>query len=291
MANSLSKSASTLLGKKGAKPAEAPVAEELPTVKVPETQAKAKGNRSTMFVNGIVSAPDAVKMNADDFGDRSKDLAFVCSLGDPSVSDATKINGKPVTLSRIIGYRFRALADMTVPDFGTTARFNGTRLNDAEVTDRFRDVKAGETFDLTRVETMALLSREEFGMCATGNPEAPVQLVVRFGKAGTEAPQTSAQLPDSQLNLMSGAAFKSIKELEIIDVLDYVPNKDGGTFASGTRTLKPEFEGTKFAPRALNVEQRMARRGKSGGVNADKRKNVNQAAAIQTLFARMNGGK
>lgn len=290
MATSLSKSASGLLGKKGAKPAEAPVAEALPVVDAPVADAKTKGNRSTAFVNGIVTAPDAVKMSAEGFGERSGDLAFVCSLGDPSVSDATKLNGKPVTLSRIIGYRFRALADMTVPDFGTTARFNGTRLNDAEVTDRFRDVKAGETFDLTRVETMALLSREEFGMCATGNPEAPVQLVVRFGKAGTEAPQNSAQLPDSQLNLMSGAAHKSIKELEIIDVLDYVPNKDGGTFASGTRTLKPEFEGTKFAPRALNVDQRVVRRGKSSGVSADKRKTVNQAAAIQTLFARMNGG-
>lgn len=290
MATPLSGPASKLLGKKGAKPAEPAVAEELPVVAAPAAEAKGKGNRSTMFVQGIVTSPDAVKMNAETFGERSKDLAFVCSLGDPSVSDATKLNGKPVTLSRIIGYRFQALKDMTVPDFGTTARFNGIRLNDAEVTDRFRDVKAGETFDLTRVETMALLSREEFGMCATGNPEAPVQLVVRFGKAGTEAPQNSAQLPDSQLNLMPGAAYKSIKELEIKDVLDYTPSASGDRFASGTRTLKPEFEGTKFAPRALNVDQRVTRRGKSAGPSSDQRKTVNQAAAIQTLFARMNGG-
>lgn len=290
MANSLSGSASKLLGKKGAKPAEPAVVEELPVVTAPAAEAKGKGNRSAMVVQGIVSSPDAVKMNDATFGERSKDLAFVCSLGDPSVPDATKLNGQPVTLSRIVGYRFRALADMQVPDFGTTARFNGPRLNDAEVTDRFREVKAGETFDLTRVETMALLSREEFGMCATGNPDAPVQLVVRFAKMGTEAPQNSAQLPDSQLNLMSGAAYKSIKELPILDVLDYTPSESGDRFASGTRTLKPEFEGTKFAPRALTPEQRVTRRGKSAGVSADTRKQVNQAAAIQTLFARMNGG-
>lgn len=290
MANSLSGSASKLLGKKGAKPAEPAVVEELPVVTAPAAEDKGKGNRSAMVVQGIVSSPDAVKMNDATFGERSKDLAFVCSLGDPSVSDATKLNGQPVTLSRIVGYRFRALADMQVPDFGTTARFNGPRLNDAEVTDRFREVKAGETFDLTRVETMALLSREEFGMCATGNPDAPVQLVVRFAKMGTEAPQNSAQLPDSQLNLMSGAAYKSIKELPILDVLDYIPSESGDRFASGTRTLKPEFEGTKFAPRSLTPEQRVTRRGKSAGVSADQRKQVNQAAAIQTLFARMNGG-
>lgn len=290
MANSLSGSASKLLGKKGAKPAEPAVVEELPVVTAPAAEVKGKGNRSAMVVQGIVSSPDSVKMNDATFGERSKDLAFVCSLGDPSVPDATKLNGQPVTLSRIIGYRFCALADMQVPDFGTTARFNGPRLNDAEVTDRFREVKAGETFDLTRVETMALLSREEFGMCATGNPDAPVQLVVRFAKMSTEAPQNSAQLPDSQLNLMSGAAYKSIKELAIIDVLDYTPSESGDRFASGTRTLKPEFEGTKFAPRALTPEQRVTRRGKSAGVSSDTRKQVNQAAAIQTLFARMNGG-
>lgn len=212
--------------------------------------AKVTRDKSSQVVNQLVG--DADLSQTSNLGVDSHKLAFVCSLGDPSESDRAefKRNGKVETrhLSRIIGYRFKVLEDVMVPDFGTTERFNGKRLNNAKDMNNWVEAKAGEIVDFTRVELLALMSQDTFNMEITGG-EYPVRLAVAFARLSNLSPDDPEQLPDVSLSMKDRKS--SIKDLPILDVLDYERSNDGKMFAVGTRTLKPEFEGTKFAPRAL----------------------------------------
>ena len=254
----------------------------------PQVAPKAVSTKNKNIVDQLVVDHEPVDLAS--LGTDSHKLAFVCSLGDPSEKDRAefKRNGtiESRTLPRIIGYRFKVLEDVMVPDFGTTERFNGKRLNNAKDVTNWRQATAGETVDFTRVETLALMSQESFNLEITGG-DNPVRLTIAFGRLENLDPRSAEDLPDCALVLKDRSA--SIKDLPIIEVLDYEPAKEGGAFAVGTRTIKDEFKGTKFEPRALDRTARTlagTRRTSDGG--ADKRKsNQRMAAAASVLIQRV----
>lgn len=226
-----------------------------------------------------------------ELGSLSDKLEYVAALGDPSVPDPVELKKADGSIekhvfSRIIGYRFKALEAMSVPDFGTTSRFNGDRLMNAEDPNRWKNVQAGETFDLTRLEAGALLSKAEFAGKADAG-ENPVKMTVAFGKLKTANGvnvEDAEQMPVVQLVLQDGT--KSIKKLGIIDVLDYVSNSTAeNRYAEGTRTMRPEFENTKWANRALAASKR-ASAPRSQSSNKDARV-IKVSAAFNALMGNL----
>lgn len=260
--------------------AAAPVAEEAP---------RPARKKSSNPVDQIVSDNEVAQFKGDvEPGSMSSAIAFVESLGDPSTIDtySLKVGDKVEkrTASKIVGYRFRAMQDIEVPDFGTTPEFSANRLMSAEDVTRWKQVAAGEEFDLTRLETAALLTRPEYNFVASGG-EHEVNLALSFRTIDTSKPvEKVSDLPDAQLQLRGG----SIKDLAIRDVLKYESNTtEGNRFARGTREMLPEFVGTKWENLAKEAT-RSARRG--GGVaktNAERKSNdrLAQGAAFQKLMA------
>lgn len=272
-------------------PAPAPVAEELPVEATVVAPAAKAANAADAVIDAILKDGGADLVESfNNFGSKSEKLHLIATITDPSERDDTTIGGVKYTGGSIIGYRFVAQEDMSIPDFGTTPTFNGSRLNNAANTTTFVDVKAGTVFDLTKVETLALLSQEQFGMaCVAVNDKGeqiPARCQVQFAKFNPSGELSADDLPSVSIGLPKGRSLKM--ELPHIKVLTYTQSEDGGRFASGTRVLEKEFEGTKFAPRALNPEQRKAQRRsiaakKTDGSLARKR----QAAAAQMLFNRI----
>lgn len=279
-------------GAKAAAPAAKAAPAAAPAVAPRGAAAKSAGRKN---VDNLLASEEAKAFNPDNVkpGSMQGTLEFICSLGDPSEKDNADFvkvgkdgsKGKDKRVyPRIVGYRFKILADQKIPDFGSTSRFNGSRLNTAEDLTRWRDAKAGEVVDFTRVEVGALLSQPGFNMQATGG-EHPVRLQVHFARIADISKIDSAEkMPGMSLVLSEGN--KSIKDLEIIDVLDYTPAPKGegrNTFAEGTKKLKPEFEGTKFAPRALSGSAR-----RSARVSANRAAvSTDSAQALSALFGKV----
>lgn len=199
-------------------------------------------------------------------GSKSDTVAFVAALGDPSDPDTTTVTDvggqKDVrTVPRIVGYRFKALVDMEVPDCGTEDDLKSNKMSFvAAKKNNRRPVKAGETFDLTRFETGMLLSPIEFNGKATGG-DKPVQAVYQMSKKtaadGSIAKVSAATaLPTVSLRAVTG----SIMDYEMINVLNFtteeIKNDEGKVVSKRKhRTILPGFE--KWAP-LCNVAQRRA---------------------------------
>lgn len=175
------------------------------------------------------------------------DLAFIKSLGDPSNPDTTTIKNKETGLpeskkvtSTIVGYQFKALKDMKVPDFGIPQNLK-TNLMDFADSTNYRDVKAGEVFNLTIFETGALLSERRFNGACTGG-ETPVSVI--YQKKSSKAKSgdvvtVSASMKAPRIALRT--ATGSIKDHEIEDVLTFEDVVVGG-MKRKRRTIKPGFE-------------------------------------------------
>lgn len=198
-------------------------------------------------------------------GSKSDTVAFVAALGDPSDPDTTttEVGGQKDVrvVPRIVGYRFKALVDMEVPDCGTEDDFKKNKMSFvAEKKNNRRPVKAGETFDLTRFETGMLLSPVEFNGKATGG-DKPVQAVYQMSKKtaadGSIAKVSAATaLPTVSLRALTG----SIMDYQMINVLNFttedIKNSEGKVVSKRKhRTIIPGFE--KWAP-LCNVAQRRA---------------------------------
>lgn len=184
------------------------------------------------------------------YGERRGDLAFVCPLGDPSNQDTTRTKlpdgteEKKVT-STIVGYKFKLLKDMEVPDCGTNAGFRNNPMNYDRIA--WRQGKAGEVVALTIFEMALLLSQPEFnGGCDGG--EKPVSCVYSQRSLKNKAGQiATASAAASVPRVSLRAANGSIKDFDIEDVLTFVKEETNGVTRK-IRTIKPGFE--KWAPLA-----------------------------------------
>lgn len=270
-------------------PTPAPVVEEVPVEATVVAPAKETKDAAAAVVDAILGNSDVVE-KYNNFGAMSDKLHLIATLTDPSEKDDTTIGGVKYTGGSIIGFRFTTLVDLEIPDFGTTPEFNGKRINNAADTSRTAFVKAGTTFDLTKVETMALLTREEFGMmcmAVKGEEQHPAALQIAFAKFNPSGELTAADLPSVSIALKKPLSLKMF--LPHIQVLTYAKAEGGGQFAEGTRTLNPEFAGTKFEPRAIDLAQRKAVRSAGAKKNTSANRDLarkKQAAALQMLLQR-----
>lgn len=212
-------------------------------------------------------------------GSKSDKIVLISPLGDPSREDVTPrmVNGKEekITTSTIVGYLFKALEDVDVPDcgLGDDARKNPMSFKELGAT---KHVKAGETFALTRFETGVLLSRAEYNARITG--EGKEFAVVYQKSANTpKGVDGSARVEGNLPTVSLRGITTSIKDLKMVDVLTFtkeaVVDTKGNTRNKVTsRTVVKGFE--KWEPMCKSMQ-----RASGAGSRAGEDKNVRSAPA------------
>lgn len=260
-------------GKNQAKPEAAqvaPVTEEVKAPVVEETKAEAPATPADF-----------------EFGKDRKKLAFVRPLGDPSNKDTTRLNSPDGTASvkttpTIVGYKFKVLEDLRIPDCGTNEGFKNDPMN-FENPDNWIDVKAGTEVNLTPYETALLLSQPEFnGGCDGG--EKPVICVYMDRATKSRAGEVARVSSTTRVPRVSlRAATGSIKDFDIEHVLEYEVVKTGNTNRK-IRTLNPGFE--KWAPLAMNKPKKTS----SATASSDSAREVAHQGA-QSFLAYVNRRK
>lgn len=221
------------------------------------------------------------------FGTARKSLAFVRPLGDPSNPDTTRVKAEDGTESRkvtstIVGYKFKVLEDMQVPDCGTNEGFKNDPMNFVNP-NNWVAVKAGTEICLTPFETALLLSQPQFnGGCEGG--EKPVSCVYQTKTLKTKAGEVAkasaaAATPRVSLRAIGG----SIKDFDIEDVLQFT-NKVTNGVTRKIRTINPGFE--KWSPLAAqNVRKTGGSKG-SATANAKEVANKNAQAFLSFVNSR-----
>lgn len=182
------------------------------------------------------------------FGSKSDTLEFVAALGDPSRDDVTPKIGPDGTEKKsvdptIVGYAFKSKEAIEIPDFGTPKDLKKNAMG-YENLEGSRKVKAGEVFYLTRMETGALLSRDEYSGRATAG-DMPVTVVYGTNKKVSKTGQQSAAAAGSEIPSISLRAINpksSIKDIKMIHVLESTKDQGPGGRTIKKRTLNPGFE-------------------------------------------------
>lgn len=214
-------------------------------------------------------------------GSKSDKIVLVAPLGDPSREDVTPriVNGKEekTTTSTIVGYLFKALEDMDVPECGMDEDARKNNMSYKEL-GKTRHVKAGETFALTRFETGVLLSQAQYNARISGEGK---EFTVVYQKSANTPKGTdgSAQVSGGALPTVSlRGTTCSIKDLKMIDVLSFERETYTGTNGKPrtkitSRTIVKGYE--KWEP-LCHVMQRASG---VGARSAAEDKNVRSASA------------
>lgn len=195
-------------------------------------------------------------------GSKSDKVAFVCALGDPNKKQARVEGKQSIDSYAVVGYKFKALEDMTVPFAPIKEGFKS--LTDVEPATE-KPVKAGEVFALNLVETAQLISRIEYAGKFCGEDETVV-LSVKASKSREEL-----------LPILSKQGAGSIKSN-----MELIAEMQGATADSkGTPVIKPEFADSfgklyvrKTAKRGTGTRDKKAGEGQA-----------NIAAAFRNLYA------
>lgn len=240
-----------------------------------------------------VAAPEAIAAPAGSFGTKSDKIVLVAPLGDPSREDVTPrtVDGKTenIVTSTIVGYKFKALEPMDVPEcgLGDDARKNPMSYKQVDGT---RHVEAGEIFNLTRFETGLLLSLPQFNARISGEGR---EFAVVYQKAsntpkgadGSAAKVASDRLPTVSLR---GLNNTSIKDLPMVDVLTF--RREQTTDSNGkARNMivdrKPVDGYEKWEPLCRQAVRKAA----APGVAADNKSQ--RSAAAQAFLDMVNKSK
>ena len=230
-----------------------------------------------------VAAATATAAEVDNgiLGSMSDKIEFIAPLGDPSHPDTTKDeNGNTKTTPYIVGYRFKALEDMTVPEcgLGDDAKKNLMSYKDKNGT---KQVKKGQEFDLTRFETGMLLAPPEFNGRVTGGGKS---YYATFQTTGLKAKNgqvtqtgTASEIPTVSLKAEVG----SIKEQKIIEVLTFTSQKLENGTTKKSRTIIKGFE--KWEPLCAVAAPRTSAKGEREKTNA---RNEKAAAFLRIVAAK-----
>lgn len=265
------------------KPINGPATTEQAT---PAAQPTVNAAAAKEVAKSTVEAQASVELhtNNENLGIMSDKVAFVAPLGDPSTPDITPADeSKGIarkSLPTIVGYRMKALVDMTVPDCGTGADFKKNRMSfDESKKNNRKAVKAGETFDMTPFEIGMLLSPVEFNGKATGG-EIPVTVAYQFYKSKSkdgEPAKMTKRIPAVSLRAMNKG--QSIKDVDMIPVLTFTANKtDTGRTTSKDRKIIPGFE--KWAPLCVTQAVGGSRTGSSTSEANLRNKNADMFLSI-----------
>ena len=216
-------------------------ATEAPVASVKEENTKEKA---------AAMADVAVEQESNgNLGIKSDKIAFVCPLGDPSRPDITTYTD-PVTKEQkkrsdptIVGYVFKALEDMEVPDCGLGDDFKTNRMSYVDPMKK-KAVKAGEEFNVTPFEVGMLLSPEEYNAKATGG-DMKVMLTYAFAAKKTasgEIQKTSGTTKVPNVTVKAMEKNESIKNVKMREVLTVTTSMNENGQKRMTRTINPGYE-------------------------------------------------
>lgn len=197
-------------------------------------------------------------------GTKSDKVAFICALGDPNKKQSRKEGKMNKDSNVVVGYKFKVLEDMEVPNAPLKADFKN--LIDVEPVTMV-PVKAGQIVSLNLVETGMFITRVEFAGKFTGE--------------GTEV-NISAKHSQNRLEplpaLRNGANSGSIKaNMELI--ADMVGASET---SKGTPKIKDEFA-EKFS---MLYTKRSAGRKTASGAKKEGESTKDIAAAFRALYAK-----
>lgn len=225
---------------------------------------------------------------------RSKDVAVIANLGDPSDDDTITIEtgGTKSTIKkpRIVGYRIKNVSDQPIEweEFGLTEKWSKNNRLDRGATSESKVLAPGETADLTLFETGFLISRPEFNASFSGG-DFPV--TGSYPRPKNTSRNDSAELTEEQVlsfrltpSPRPGQDNFRMADLPYEEILTFeAEQKENGRRSITSRTIKPEFE--KFAPVANRSRRSTPRR---GGKSAAKPKTYNPLAAAFIRSAKAN---
>lgn len=225
----------------------------------PPRIARAKGMTKRDVLKQIVDTPDphAFKAVADK-------IYLVGLITDPSKVIPGKKNpdGTPQR-GMVVGYRFHTDVPLRIPDFGTGKKFRRDPYAVEEST-RYKNIEGDTEFDLTKGELAGLAGK--IGMHITGqNPnidrEQALEIEARWGHGSGPDSRPSAVLlrPDARIMGVRSliGVYPEIPVLNYVATESYEEGENSQPFkAKGYRALRPEFEGTKFAPLGYNPSER-----------------------------------
>ena len=247
--------------------------------------ARSKGMTKRDALNQIADTPDphAFKAVADK-------IYLVGLITDPSKVIPGKKNpdGTPQR-GMVVGYRFHTDAPLRIPDFGTGKKF---RRNPYAVEDstHYKNIEANTEFDLTKGELAGLAGK--VGTRITGqNPdidrEQAIEIEARWGHGSGPDSRPSAVLlrPDTRIMGVKSliGVYPEIPVLNYVMTESYEEDENSQPFkAKGYRALRPEFEGTKFAPLGYNPPDRPRPPAKSR-----EQKAAEESAKMSKLLAQL----
>lgn len=217
---------------------------KIPSGDAKETKKKAAAPAATAAATVDVpvnETPDEV------FGSKSDTIIFVAALGDPSRDDVTTktVDGveKKSVDPTIVGYAFKCTEDVEVPDFGIPKDLKKNPM-DYENLEGTRKVKAGEIFYLTRMETGAFLSQDEYSGRTTGGDMPTTVTYGSFRKTNKNGQQSAAAAGSdvATVSLRATNPNSSIKDIKMIHVLESVDSVGEGGRKIKKRTLNQGFE-------------------------------------------------
>lgn len=260
-------------------------ATEAPVASVKEENTKEKA--------AAMSSVAVEQPSNGNLGIKSDKIAFVCPLGDPSRPDITAYTD-PVTKEQkkrsdptIVGYVFKALEDMEVPDCGLGDDFKTNRMSYVNPAGK-KAVKAGEEFDVTPFEVGMLLSPEEYNAKATGG-DMKVMLTYAFAAKKTasgEIQKTSAGTKVPNVTVKAMEKNESIKNVKMREVLTVTTTMNENGQKRMTRTINPGYE--KYAVLCKTAPRRASAGTRDGAVKKAERNRGAQGfmEAIQKITAK-----
>lgn len=221
-------------------------------LKIPSGDAKETKKKATAAAPAAATAAATADVPVSDtpdevFGSKSNTIIFVAALGDPSRDDVTSKTGpdgqeKKSVDPTIVGYALKSTEDVEIPDFGIPKDLKKNPM-DYENLEGSRKVKAGEIFYLTRMETGAFLSQDEYSGRATGG-DMPVTVTYGSNRKTNKNGQSTAAAGSeiATVSLRAANPNSSIKDIKMINVLESVDTVGEGGRKIKKRTLNQGFE-------------------------------------------------
>lgn len=246
--------------KKAPTPAPAPTAGAAGDVASGKTAAKAKSAAFRAKGDAIRQGMTDEQKAAE--GAKSDTVAFVACLGNPAVTRSRKVGNDYVNSVQIVGYKFKALEDTTVP----VAKFKAEPKNilDVDITQETRPVKAGEIVSLNVVESAMFISRPEYAGFFSGEGQTVFVSAVSSKDSKDPTPCLKRQ----------GGSIKENIEM-IADMIGAV-NGEGGK-----AQVKDEFA----ADFAVLFNKRTTKRASGAGKNNSAGESIKStAAAFRALY-------
>lgn len=223
--------------------------------------AKAKKEVANLTATGAAKIAAMSDEQKASLGSKSDDIQFVAVLWDGVTQEAYHHLGNIIKDGyKVVGYRFKALADIDVP---VSPIVSAKQLTAPNKTGEVKHIKAGETFDLDIAETTMLITRDEYAGKFSGGASEGADPVYISAKYNTSANTYNPQLrKDNKAGSIKVGAIKT-----------------GHKTADGKIEPLPEFA-EKFGKVYERTQRVASRRGTGSGIN-----NVQAlAVALQSLY-------